>query len=137
MATTQATISLTSSDITGDPLNLTKTTLLTKAGTDTGLDEFTGITKRLYPAAQTDTVIAADASYASTTVAHKVYVANVTSANVTSYIMIEMEGNILVGRLYPGDWCFIPWAGTLDIMVTTVDPHVAIEYGIFSQSVAS
>jgi len=137
MARTQATISLTSADITGDPLNLTKTTLLTKAGTDTGLDEFTGITKRIYPAAVTDTVIAADADYASTTVAHKVYIANDTPDNLTSYITIELEGNILLGRLYPGDFCFLPWAGTLDIMVTTVDPSVCINYGVFSQSVAS
>tara|TARA_R100001079_G_scaffold30455_1_gene15406 strand:- start:7288 stop:7701 length:414 start_codon:yes stop_codon:yes gene_type:complete len=137
MARTQATISLTSADITGDPLNLTKTTLLTKAGTDTGLDEFTGITKRIYPAAVTDTVIAADADYASTTVAHKVYIANDTPDNLTSYITIELEGNILLGRLYPGDFCFLPWAGTLDVMVTTVDPSVCIHYGVFSQSVAS
>ena len=57
MATTTATINLTSPDITGDPLNLIKTATLTKAASNTGLDQFTGVTTVVYAAAQSNTNI--------------------------------------------------------------------------------
>ena len=136
MATTTATFTLTSPDITGHNFNMTQTTTLVKAGSTTGLDEFTGVTSRTYAAAQTDTVIVADSVYADTTVAHKVYVRN-TSSGTSDYILVELEGNVIIGRLYPGDWMFIPYAGTLDVQVTTVATGVSIEYGVFSQSAAS
>ena len=136
MATTTATLTLNSGDITGHPFNMTQTATLTKAGASTGLDEFTGITSRTYAAAQTDTVVVADSIYADTTVAHKVYIRN-TSTGTSDYILVELEGNVIVGRLYPGDWMFIPYGGTLDVQVTTIATGVTIEYGVFSQSAAS
>ena len=136
MATTTATLTLSSADITGHNFNMTQTATLTKAASSTGLDEFTGITSRTYASAQTDTVIVADSIYADTTVAHKVYIRN-TSEGVSDYILVELEGNVIIGRLYPGDWMFIPYGGTLDVQVTTVATNVTIEYGVFSQSAAS
>tara|TARA_R110001583_G_scaffold110181_1_gene259126 strand:- start:3830 stop:4240 length:411 start_codon:yes stop_codon:yes gene_type:complete len=136
MATTTATLTLNSSDITGHSFNMTQTSTLTKAGNSSGLDEFTGITSRIYSAAQTDTVIVADSIYADTTVAHKVYIRN-TSTGTSDYILVELEGNVIIGRLYPGDWMLIPYGGTLDIQVTTVATGVTIEYAVFSQSTAS
>ena len=136
MATTTATLTLNSADITGHNFNMTQTATLTKAASSTGLDEFTGITSRTYASAQTDTVIVADSIYADTTVAHKVYIRN-TSEGVSDYILVELEGNIIIGRLYPGDWMFIPYGGTLDVQVTTVATNVTIEYGVLSQSTAS
>ena len=53
MATTTATITLNSADITGDALSLNKSATLTKANSNTGLDQFTGITTVIYAAAQT------------------------------------------------------------------------------------
>lgn len=136
MATTTATLTLTSPDITGHSFNMTQVATLTKAASSTGLDEFTGITSRKYATAQTDTVIVADSVYADTSVAHKVYIRN-TSTGVSDHILVELEGNVIIGRLYPGDWMFIPYGGTLDIQVTTTAANVSIEYGVFSQSVAS
>ena len=136
MATTTATLTLTSPDITGHNFNMTQVATLTKAASSTGLDEFTGITSRKYATAQTDTVIVADSVYADTSVAHKVYIRN-TSTGVSDHILVELEGNVIIGRLYPGDWMFIPYGGTLDIQVTTTAANVSIEYGVFSQSVAS
>ena len=136
MATTTATLILSSPDITGHSFNMTKTAVLTKAASSTGLDEFTGITSRKYTAAQTDTVVVADSIYVDTTVAHKVYVRNTSTGN-SDYILMELEGNVIIGRLYPGDWMFIPYAGTLDIQVTTIATNVSIEYGVFSQSTVS
>tara|TARA_R110000765_G_scaffold419163_1_gene523118 strand:+ start:69 stop:479 length:411 start_codon:yes stop_codon:yes gene_type:complete len=136
MATTTATLILSSADVTGHNFSMTKTATLTKAASTTGLDEFTGITSRKYPSAQTDTVVVADSVYVDTTVAHKVYIRNTSTGN-SDYILVELEGNVIVGRLYPGDWMFIPYAGTLDIQVTTIATNVSIEYGVFSQSTVS
>tara|TARA_R110000744_G_scaffold112271_1_gene210574 strand:- start:261 stop:671 length:411 start_codon:yes stop_codon:yes gene_type:complete len=136
MATTTATLVLSSADVTGHSFNMTQTATLTKAASTTGLDEFTGITSRKYPSAQTDTVVVADSVYVDTTVAHKVYIRNTSTGN-SDYILVELEGNVIVGRLYPGDWMFIPYAGTLDIQVTTIATNVSIEYGVFSQSTVS
>jgi len=136
MATTTATLILSSADVTGHSFNMTQTATLTKAASSTGLDEFTGITSRKYPSAQTDTVVVADSIYVDTTVAHKVYIRN-TSIGNSDYILVELEGDVIIGRLYPGDWMFIPYAGTLDIQVTTIATNVSIEYGVFSQSTVS
>jgi hypothetical protein len=136
MATTTATLVLSSADVTGHSFNMTQTATLTKAASTTGLDEFTGITSRKYPSAQTDTVVVADSVYVDTTVAHKVYIRNTSTGN-SDYILVELEGDVIVGRLYPGDWMFIPYAGTLDIQVTTIATNVSIEYGVFSQSTIS
>ena len=136
MATTTATLNLSSADITGHNFNLTTTATLTKAASSTGLDEFTGVTSRKYATAQTDTVVVADSIYASGAVAHKVYIRN-TSEGVSDHILVEIEGNIIIGRLYPGDWLFIPYGGTLDIQVTTTASNVSIEYAVFSQSAAT
>tara|TARA_Y100001963_G_C6496786_1_gene315995 strand:- start:62 stop:475 length:414 start_codon:yes stop_codon:yes gene_type:complete len=137
MATTTATISITSPDITGDPLNLSKSTTLNKAGTATGLDQFTGITTVVYAAAQTATNIVAAADYADTTTAHKVYIKN-SSSGTSDYVTVELGGsNVLMGLLYPGDWCFFPYDGTLDVDIDTSAVGMKVEYGVFSQSAAS
>lgn len=136
MATTTATLTLNSPDATGHNFSMTQTATLTKAASSTGLDEFTGITSRTYSSAQTDTVIVADSIYVDTTVAHKVYVRNTSTGN-SDYILVELEGNVIVGRLYPGDWMFIPYLGVLNVEVTTLAVGVGIEYGVFSQSTIS
>ena len=137
MATTTATLNLTSPDITGDPLNLSKTVTLTKAGSNTGLDQFTGITTVVYAAAQTATNIVAAAAYADTTTAHKVYIKN-SSTGTSDFVTVELGGsNVFMGRLYPGDWCFFPYDGTLDVDIDTSAVGMKVEYGVFSQSVAS
>ena len=137
MATTTATISITSPDITGDPLNLSKSTTLNKAGTATGLDQFTGITTVVYAAAQTATNIVAAADYADTTTAHKVYIKN-SSSGTSDYVTVELGGsNVLMGLLYPGDWCFFPYDGTLDVDIDTSAVGMKVEYGVLSQSAAS
>ena len=55
----------------------------------------------------------------------------------SDYILVELEGNVIIGRLYPGDWCFFPYDGTLDIDIDTSAVGMKVEYGVFSQSVAS
>jgi hypothetical protein len=116
---------------------LTKTSTLTKAGTATGLDQFTGITTVIYAAAQTATNIVAAADYADTTTSHKVYIKN-SADGVSDFVTVELGGsNVFMGRLYPGDWCFFPYDGTLDIDIDTSAAGMKVEFGVFSQSAAS
>ena len=146
MATISATINLTSPDITGDPLNLSKTTNLNKAGTATGLDQFTGVTTVVYATAQTAKQIvdagdyianSGSAAYVDTTASHKVYIKN-SAIGSSDFVTVELGGsNVLMGRLYPGDWCFFPYDGTLDVDIDTSAANMKVEYAVFSQSTAS
>ena len=47
MATTTASLTITSSDLVGDALSLSTANELYKAGTTTGLDQTTGMTKHI------------------------------------------------------------------------------------------
>jgi hypothetical protein len=137
MATISATINLTSPDITGDPLNLSKRTNLNKAGTATGLDQFTGVTTVVYATAQTAKQIVDAGDYVDTTASHKVYIKN-SAIGSSDFVTVELGGdNVLMGRLYPGDWCFFPYDGTLDVDIDTSAANMKVEYAVFSQSTAS
>ena len=57
MATTPATLTVSSSDLTSNALSLSVTNTLYKAGTTIGLDQTTGINKKVYAAAQTNTTL--------------------------------------------------------------------------------
>ena len=46
MATTTATLTLSSADLTGDALSLSTTATLTKAGTTTGMDQTSGVGRK-------------------------------------------------------------------------------------------
>ena len=137
MATT-ASITLTS-DITGDATNLNSTAILTKADSNvTGLDQFTGVTTLVFSAAQSDKNIIDANDYADTTVAHKVYIRNANTSG-TKFVTVDIDSsaNEPLGRLYPGDWCFFPYDGTLDIDIDTSDAGVTVEFAVISQSAAS
>jgi hypothetical protein len=53
MATTTATITLSSSDLSSQALSISSSATLLKAGLTTGLDQTTGLTRKLYATAQT------------------------------------------------------------------------------------
>ena len=123
MATTTATITLSSADLTGDALSLSTTATLTKAGTLTGLDQTTGVgRKTTTSSSQYPRVDKADYSDDK---AHKVYIKN-TSTVATENAAITVESQLL-GRLYAGDWCLLPYNGDQDIKIT---PSVATAFTI-------
>jgi len=127
MATTTASITLASSDLVdGMAMNYYKTATLNKAGTSTGLEKIqTGTREYL----ATGAVELLDESVVTTSGANKVYVKNL-STDATEYFEVAIQAEVL-GRLYAGDWMFIPWSagGSNNI---TVNPSVAtsmkIEY---------
>ena len=125
MATTTATLTLSSADLTGDALSLSTTATLTKAGTVTGLDQTTGVGRKTYTSTSIATLV--DKADYDDDKAHKVYIRN-TSTVATENIAITVEAQLL-GRLYAGDWAFIPFNGDQDIKVTpSVATALTVEY---------
>jgi hypothetical protein len=128
MATTTATITLNSADLTTDALALSKTATLTKAGTTTGVSETTGVGRKTTTASSAVTIFAA-ADYTDTR-AHKIYVCN-TSSTATEFATLTI-GTQNVGLLYAGDWALIPWDGTADFKYTpSVATSFTLEYQLF------
>jgi hypothetical protein len=106
MATTTATITLSSSDLSSQALSISSTTTLLKAGLTAGIDQTTGLNRKLYATAQTGAALIDAADYVNNK-AHKVYIKNVGTES-TEFFTIKMEPNT-IGRLYGGDWMFIPY----------------------------
>tara|TARA_R110000744_G_scaffold61524_1_gene127037 strand:- start:153 stop:563 length:411 start_codon:yes stop_codon:yes gene_type:complete len=136
MATTTATFAF-SEDITDAAISVNNSTELTQAGTTTGLDTILRGTKTLTATTNVD-LISTSAMVSSFTadVATKVYIAN-TGTSETEYFTIGMGAAAGTqeefGRLYGGDWMFIPWGVDDDI---TIQPSVAtamvVEYIVLS-----
>jgi len=136
MPTTTAAITLSSADLTGDALALSTTSTLTKAGTTSGLDQTTGVGRKTTTATADVTLFAA-ADYTDDK-NHKVYIKN-TSTVATEYVQIKIGGTE-VGRLYSGDWLFIPWnadttATDADIVYTpSVTTSLTVEYALIFEA---
>lgn len=133
MATTNATITLSSSDLTGDALALSASSTLTKAGSVTGLDQTTGVGRKIYTATTLDNLF--DGNDYTAAKAHKVYLRN-PSTVATEYFTISIGDSggtpEEIGRLYAGDWMFMPWSAhdaANDICVTpSVSTTMVLEY---------
>ena len=111
MATTIATITLASSDLTSNSLSLSSTNPLNTAGTSTGLTLTSGLsrTTTLYGSSG---IIESTTLYrsndATDTGANKVYLKNLSTTAAEYYtVFIDQEE---MGRLYAGDWAFFPWS---------------------------
>jgi hypothetical protein len=132
MPTTNATITLSSADLTNDILALTQTTQLNKAGTVTGVDQTTGVGRK-FTAATAEYTLAAEANFTNDK-AHKVYLKN-TSSVAADYFLLKVNTQE-IGRLYAGDWAFMPWSAgaTADIKITPSAVNMTLEYMILFEA---
>ena len=135
MATTNATIDI-ASDVTDNALSVSNTTQLNTAGTTTGVNTMTSVTKVLSSTDQVDLIATGSVS---TTHAY-VYINN-PSTDETQHFKITI-GNAgagsptdteEIGRLYAGDFMWMPWDADDDICITpsTAD-DMTVEYMVFS-----
>ena len=76
MATTTATFSLSSADIAPSPVSVSSTTTLYKAGLNTGLDQITGMSRRILKSTQTGKTLLISPALYGTQVLHGVTLAN-------------------------------------------------------------
>ena len=132
MATTTATIILSSTDLLSDELSLNTTATLTGAGNSTGLTLASGLSRKKTGDTSEYTLFAA-ASYTDDK-AHKLYLKNI-STTATEYFEVQIAGAV-VGRLYAGDWALFPWAadttGTnCDVDITPSAADMTLEYMLF------
>ena len=139
MATTTATITLASSDIADNNFSVSNTSTLTTAGTDTGITETTGLGRKKF--ASSSNIVLLDGGLTSGIAADvtadksaKVYIKNMNDrGDGTKYVNILLAA-VEIGRLYGGDWMFIPWcaASGKDIEFTASDTtETTLEYTCF------
>jgi hypothetical protein len=139
MATTTAAITINSTDIMDSTISISNTATLTTAGTDTGITETTGLA-RLKTSSGSNTIlldhgltsgVAADVTADKSA---KVFIRNCNDrGDGTKYVNILIVARE-IGRLYGGDWMFIPWSGGSgkDIEFTASDTtETTLEYMVF------
>jgi len=136
MATT-ATFTLTSADIAGDPVNVSKTATCTKAGATTDLDQTTGL-NRVHLRSTTNKVLLG-ANAEGNDLAAKVYIIN-KATDPSLYVTVTINAQT-IGKLYAGDWMFFPWSQTdtaanIEIAATNWTAStgdIPVEYALFHE----
>ena len=130
MATTNASISISSSNmIPGMAMSYYKTTTLHKAGGCTGLSKIQSGNAE-YTSESTVALLDQSALSVTANKANKLYIKNL-STDTTEWFTITINAEEL-GRLYAGDWMFIPWSAedsSADVKVTpSVASSMKLEY---------
>ena len=132
MATTTATLTISSADLTSNPLAITTSSTLYKAGTTIGLEQTTGLSKKVYATAQSNKTLISAGDYVDDTHS-RVYIRNSGSSS-TSYFTIELGGsNLVIGRLYGGDFLFIPYEGEQDIDISSTTTNMELEFMVINE----
>jgi hypothetical protein len=135
MATTTATLSITSADLLpSSPLSISASSTLMKAGTSVGLHMMESGSGELTVAASNNGVVVKEATTAGVGTAAKFYLCN-KATDPTYYIQVKLHDAIL-GRLYAGDWMFMPWVqGDTDaeISVEAEGGTCPYEWAIFKE----
>ena len=138
MATTTANLSLSSADLVGDALNVSTNNTIYKAGTTEGLNQTTGVSA-VYLTANTQIDLFPPVRTAAADAGKNcwVYICNKSTVE-TEYATIKIA-NQTIGRLYAGDWMWMPWnrsARFIDISLTpSVATGMTLEYGMFHEQV--
>jgi len=131
MATTTATLTLSSTDLLSDSLSVSATQTLYKAGTTTGLD---GIQYERLEVPTGDVYDIVDATTAGANKANKIYIANKNTTE-TNYVDVYVA-TLNIGRLYAGDWMFIPLeaaAATQDVGVEAIGAAQDVEFALIHE----
>jgi hypothetical protein len=133
MATTTAAVTLTS-DLLSDNMSVTASTTLMKAGTTAdGLDQIEDGFVEVATGDEYDLI----ATTPTASKASKLFVKN-HSIDETYYIAITQNAQA-IGRLYAGDWMFIPadfHDAAADIAITSNGGTNKIEYALFHEGTA-
>ena len=132
MAKTTAAVTL-SSDLLSDNISVTTDTTCVKGGTTAdGLDQMDMGYIEIATGTNFDLLDADNALNKNK--ANKVYIAN-ESTDETYYVVITIDATV-VGRLYAGDWMFIPWGAedaTADIEIRSYTGTNKISYAYFHE----
>ena len=131
MATTTAAVTLTS-DLLSDNMSVSTSTTCMKAGTTAdGLDQVRMGYNKIPTGTSFDLL---DATTLGVDKAAKVLIAN-DSTDETYYVTIVIDAKT-IGRLYAGDWMFIPWNqddATHDLEITATTGTNTITWMCFHE----
>ena len=116
-----ASITLTSADIAGDPVNVSKTSTCYKADSTTPLDQTNGLQRLILTTNSAKEIYTAENAAASLGLnkAAKIFIRNASTVT-TEYITVTINATV-IGKLYAGQWLFMPWSQNdtaADIKVT-------------------
>ena len=128
MATTTATLRISSSDLQGSPLSINATTTACKAGTSTGLDLMESGKGKISESDGSKKLQVLPTALGNDG-ASKLYLCN-NATDHSYYIDVDIHDTNL-GRLYAGDWMFIPWSMTdtdAEIVIEAEPAGATIEY---------
>lgn len=131
MATTTATITISSTDLLSDELALTTTATMTGAGNSTGVTNTSGLSRKTLATGHAQYTLF-DASDYTADKAHKLYLKNV-STTAAEFFLVTVNTED-VGRLYAGDWALIPWSAhdaDNDIKIDPSADNMTLEYMLF------
>ena len=132
MATTTAALSITSSDLLSSPLAVSASTTCMQAGTTTGLEKMEMGGGKITVAEGSKSLKLATA--AGDDGATKVYLCN-KATDPTYYIDVNIHDQRL-GRLYAGDWLFMPWSQTdtvAELVIEAEGGSCEYEWAIFKE----
>ena len=131
MATTTATITLSSTDLLSDELALTTTATLTGAGNSTGVIATSGLGRKTVSGDHSEYVLFDGSDYTADK-AHKLYLKNTSTTAAENFkVTINSEE---IGLLYAGDWALIPWSAhdaDNDIKIDPSHNDMTLEYMLF------
>tara|TARA_R100000084_G_C4539050_1_gene94720 strand:+ start:145 stop:564 length:420 start_codon:yes stop_codon:yes gene_type:complete len=137
MATTTATLILSSADLLSDELALTTTATLTQTGTATGIEHTTGLSRKkvtstakgtasgqvtLYTADDFAAIPYLYIKNTATTAGHKIYVYDDTTS-----------GDPIQFQLDAGDWAFIPMHGDKTYKAYASNSPTSIEFMVIGK----
>ena len=106
MATTTASLSITSADLFDDSLSISTSNTLYKAGLTEGLEQTTGFNK-VYLTATTNVDIVTVPGDTLDGKQNYVYISN--ESEIASEYLVVSIGDKVIGRLYAGDFMWMPW----------------------------
>jgi|TARA_R100000084_G_C4638405_1_gene142383 hypothetical protein len=131
MATTTATISISSPDLMpGSPLNINASSTLMKTGITTGMELMEMGNAEI--AQDYEAQLFADGP-ATDNGAYFIYICNTTTQDATYYIEYKIHETV-IGKLYAGDWMFVPYNASdadAEIEVKALNGINKIEYAMF------
>jgi|TARA_R110000744_G_scaffold316729_1_gene423355 hypothetical protein len=143
MATTTATINVTS-DILDNPITISKTMTMRKDANRTiGLDETTGLRTKKFTATTAAVIVEHDEL--TDDKAHKLYIRNASTSKANFFYVAYNASAAAaataetIGKLYGGDWMLMPYNGNVNITVasSTATETQYLEYMVFADGIVA
>ena len=142
MATTTATLNITSDVSSSFPINISKSMTMTKAGAETGLEETTGLRTKKFTATTAAVIVEHDEL--TDDKAHKLYIRN-TSSDKSNFFYIAYNASAAaattaetIGKLYGQDFMLMPYDGNTNITVASNGTDIQyLEYMVFADGIVA